>query len=153
VRVVHSIGKVFYIGFTSAAQVDEEGWRCADGELTLGDASEGFQSDLHTWSMAEYEAQWRTAVARLLAGQSVSALLTSYRGPEGTYHSMWPMWREGTTVYVQERLLFTEALAAPFNPRQAWAVVGERTIVSEEGRPMSEWVVPLGQFATYMLDT
>jgi len=151
-RVTHSIGEVFYIGYTTAAQTDEEGWRHAEGELTLGEATEGFQSDLHTWSMAEYEAQWRTAVARLLAGQTESALLTSYRGPEAAYHFLWPMWRVGTTVYLQERIVLTEDLAEPFDPGQPWTVVGERSTVNEDGVPVSEWEVPLGQLAPFMVD-
>lgn len=143
---------MFYIGFTTAAQTDAEGWRHAEGELTLGEASEGFQSDLHTWSMPQYEAQWRTAVARPLAGQTESALLTSYRGPEAAYQFMWPMWRQGITVYLQERLVLAEDLAEPFDPARAWAAVGERMTVSEDGLPESEWEVPLGQLATFMVD-
>jgi len=143
---------VFYIGFVTAARVDAAGGRYAEGELTLGGASARFQSDLGSWSMRDYEAQWREAIARLLAGQPTSALVTSYRGPETGHHLIWPMWREGTTVHLQERLVLTEQLPEPFDPASVYALVGERVTVSEGGLPISEWSIPIRQLATFLLD-
>jgi hypothetical protein len=143
---------VFYIGFTSGARVDNEGWQHARGELTLGSAVEGFESDLGTWSMGAYEAQWREAIARLLSGASSAVLLTSYRGPGAGYHFMWPMWREGSVVHFQERILFVEEIPDGFDPAQVYDYVGERITVDDEGRRVSEWSLPLGQLATFLVD-
>lgn len=141
---------MFYIGFTTGARVDEDGWHYARGELTLGSAVEGFESDLGTWSMSAYEAQWRDALARLLSGAASAALLTSYRGPDAGYHFMWPMWREGTQVHFQERLLLVDELSAGFDLERVYEYVGERRTLSEEGQRISEWSLPLGQLATFL---
>lgn len=143
---------MFYIGFTSAARTDDAGWLHAVGALTLGRATEGFESDLGTWSMADYERQWREGVARLLGGHTSSALLTSYRGPDAAYHFMWPVWREGTDAIFQERLLLTEQLDEPFTTDRLYEVVGERMMIDEEGQRVAEWVVPLGHLANFLID-
>jgi hypothetical protein len=124
---------VFYIGFTSAPRRDEEDWLHAVGALTLGPATEGFEADLGTWSIADYERH-------------------SYRGPEAAYHFMWPVWRVGTDAVFQERLLFAEQLTEPFVPSKVYDFVGDRVIVDEDGRRVSEWTVPLGQLANFLLD-
>ena len=143
---------MFYIGFTTAARTDDAGWTHAAGALTLGRATEGFDSDLGTWSMADYERQWREGIARLISGGSSSALLTSYGGPDASHHHMWPVWREGTDAIFQQRLLLTGQLAEPFELSRLYDVVGERVMINGEGQRVSEWVVPLGQLANFLLD-
>ena len=143
---------VFYIGFTSAPRMDDEGRRHATGALTLGSDTESFQSDLGAWSMGDYERQWREAIARLLSGSPSSALITSFHGPAADSHVVWPCWRDGATVVFQQRLLFAGEFAEPFDPAQVYEIVGERVTIDEEGRRVSEWVVPLGHLANFLLD-
>ena len=143
---------MFYIGFTSAAQTDEEGRRHAQGELTLDRDRAGFQSDLGSWSMREYEAHWRDAIARLMSGKSSSLLVTSYRGPGAGHHVGWPIWREGPTACFQERIFFADELPGPFDPATAYELVGERTTIDEDGDRRAEWRVPLAQLAAFLMD-
>jgi contact-dependent growth inhibition (CDI) system CdiI-like immunity protein len=141
---------VFYIGFTTAAQVDEEGWPHALGGLELGAKSDGFAADLRVWTMREYEAQWREAVARLAAGKASSALVTSYAGPGDVIHWMRPMWRVGKTVYFQDRLVMDRDVAPPKVAEQFYAIVGERSTHSEDGTPLSEWAVPFADVLAFL---
>jgi hypothetical protein len=143
---------VFFIGFTSAARTDEEGWRHAMGGIELGDESDGFAADLHFWSMADYEAQWREGVARLAAGHASSALVTSYRGPGAAVHSMWPMWRIGQTVFVQERLVVDDTITEDAVAEQFYARVGDRHRHSEDGAVISEWPVPFADVLAFLAD-
>jgi hypothetical protein len=143
---------MFYIGFVSGVRVNDAGWRHAVGELTLGAFSERFEADLGFWEPAEYEAQWRKAALRLLGGAPTAALVASYRGPEAAHHSMWPMWRDGTVVHVQGRLVLTGSRAGTFDPAAPEAHLGGRTTESGDGSPVSEWTVPLGQLANFALE-
>ena len=143
---------MFYIGFVSAVRVNAEGWRHAVGEITLGAFSERFEADLRFWEPASYEAQWRRAALRVLGGAPATALVASYRGPDASYHFTWPMWRDRAVVHVQSRLLFTEQLTGAFDPEAPEAHVGERLVVSDDGSPISEWNVPLGQLANFALE-
>ena len=146
----------FHIGFVTRSQADAGGddWHCAAGELTLGDRTERFLSDLGTWSRADYEAQWRAAVRRLAEGWPSSALVTSYRGPAALFHAVWPLWREGASVYVQEHLLLPVAPAAnPIDPARAWDyVLGPRPTTAaapDDGAPPAQWRVPLAHVIAF----
>jgi hypothetical protein len=143
---------MFYIGFTSAMQTDSEGRPQAAGELTLGDDSARFVADLHVFTMAQYEAQWREAVARLAGGHTSSALITSYRGSGLSPHSMWPMWRAGTTVFIHERLVLDDTIGNEDVAEQFYARVGPRRTTSDDGSPISEWALPLSQMLAFVLD-
>jgi hypothetical protein len=132
---------VFYIGFTTPVRTDEEGWRHAFGGLELGADSDAFAADLGVWTMSDYEAQWRAAIARLAAGKPSSALVTSYAGPGDVIHSMRPMWRVGNTVFFQERLVGDRNIAPPNVADQFYEIVGEHATRSDEGTPISEWAV------------
>lgn len=143
---------MFYIGFVTGARTDAEGWPHANGEVLLGDHGERFQSDLRFWDMPRYEAQWRAGIARLLAGSETSALVTSYRGPDAASHLVWPMWREGQTVHVQEQPLRTDGLTRPFDPDAAHEQVQPRRTVGESGEPIPEWQLPLRDLAAFVLE-
>ena len=133
---------MFYIGFATPVRTDEEGWRHAFGGLELGAASDAFVADLGVWTMSEYEAQWREAIARLAAGKPSSALVTSYAGPGDVIHSMRPMWRVGNTVFFQERLVADRKIERPNVADQFYELVGERSTSGDGGKAISEWAVP-----------
>ena len=141
---------MFYIGFTTAARTDEEGWRHASGGLELDNQSDGFTADLHTWTMRDYEMQWREGIARLAAGESSSALITSYAGPGNVIHFIRPMWRVGSTVYFQERMVLDRDVAPPNVAEQFYEIVGERSTLSDDGAPVSEWAVPFTDVLAFL---
>jgi hypothetical protein len=141
---------MFYIGFVSGARVSEEGWSHAEGELTIGDYSERFEASLTYWRMADYETHWRRAVARLASGAARSALIVSYGGAEGIT-DLWPMWREGAQVILQERLVLPSEGHTPVDPEHPEADIGERRSVGEDG-PISEWTVPLGAVLAFLAE-
>jgi hypothetical protein len=143
---------MFYIGFTTAVRVDDEGWHHAMGGIELGASSDDFAADLHFWNTADYEAQWREGVARLAAGHASSALVTSYRGPDAAFHSMWPMWRVGNTVFVQERRVLDDTIIASRVSEQFYARVGDRRTRNEDGAPIREWAVPFADMLSFLAD-
>ena len=102
--------------------------------------------------MPQYEAQWREGVARLAGGHMSSALITSYNGPGAAFHSMWPMWREGITVFIQERLVLDDTIGHSNVAEQFYARVGPRRTTSDDGSPISEWALPLSQMLAFVLD-
>lgn len=141
-----------YIGFTSGPRVGGNGWRHAIGEITLGDASEPFTADLHAWSMADYEAQWREGIARLAAGQGSSAFVTSYGGPDAVSHIIWPIWRTGATVVIQEQLVVDETISNADVSEQFYSRTGERRTLTGDGTAVSEWMLPFGDLLAFLAD-
>ena len=118
--------------------------------IELGDESDAFAADLRFWSVADYQAQWREGIARLAAGQPSTALVTSYRGGGAAFHSMWPMWRIGQTVYVQERLVLDDTVAATDVSQQFYDRVGERHTESDDGDAISEWSIPFADVLAFL---
>jgi hypothetical protein len=141
---------VFYIGFTTAPRTDDDGRRFALGGMELGAESDAFTADLQAWSVRDYEAQWREGIARLAAGESSSALVTSYAGPGNATHTMRPMWRLGNVVYFRDRLVFGRDIPPPRVAEQFYALVGERITVNDDDAAVSEWTVPFADVLSFL---
>lgn len=142
--------RMFYIGFKTGPRVDEEGWRHALGGLELGADSDSFSADLSTWSMPEYEAQWREGIARLAAGCESSGLVTSYAGPDAPLHFMWPMWRVRDQIVFHEHLVPGDAITGPDVNDQFYQAVGQRRSRTDDGEPISEWTVPFSELLAFL---
>jgi hypothetical protein len=123
------------------ARIDAEDWSYAEIELALGDDRQRVATNLVEWSVEDYARQWRQGVQRLIDGETRNCLVTNYQGRDAGVHFIWAMWREGEAVSFHEQLVPTEQLTAPFNPDVAWQLVGPRVSVTEEGEPVSEWMV------------
>ena len=130
---------MFRIRVFTPAVHDENGWRHAGGELTIGDGRRCFLVDLRFWNIGDYERQWREGVARLVQGASSTALMTAYRGPGHEPHVMWALWRDQSYVYVQEHLVMPDELESEFDPTDPYPHVGERIPASEHGLSIPEW--------------
>jgi hypothetical protein len=113
-------------------ELQEEGWSALEGRIALGDFAEHFLAPLGPWARSDYERHWVEAARRLLAGADRTAFITS------AFQFWWPMWREGSEVFVQEQLLWGQALAASFDPLDVYASIPERVTTSEDGE-VSEW--------------
>jgi hypothetical protein len=142
---------MFYIGFKTGPRVDDKGWRHAIGGLELGSDSDTFTADLTLWTPADYEAQWRAGVARLAVGATTSsALITSYAGPEGAFHFMWPMWRVGDQIVFAERLVSGESISEADTIEDFYRAVGEHQSHSDDGEPISYWTVPFSDVLAFL---
>jgi len=115
------------------------------GKIRIGEFQETFIASLFFWSRTQYEQHWRTALERIIAGATQSALITSYAEPPANvtgddYLVWWPLYREGDLVYVHNQLLFFRQLSRPFSVEHPWESIGERETVDDEGAQISEWI-------------
>ncbi|HEX6052951.1 MAG TPA: hypothetical protein VFZ21_26975 [Gemmatimonadaceae bacterium] len=99
---------------------------------------------------AAYERQWLGAARRLVSGADRAMFLVSYSGPQAAFHFAWPAWRDGDRVRIQNWLVLTEQLPAPFDPEQADLSVRERETVTEDGDPISEWEVRMADVRDFV---
>ena len=142
---------MFRIRFFTPSVINEEGWQHACGELVVGDGRMCFLVDLSFWGITDYQQQWRAGIARLVQGAPSTALLTAYRGPGESAHTMWALWREQDYVYVQEHSVLPADLDAPFDPNEPYAHVGTRIPAAENGLPIAEWRVEIEHLRAAML--
>jgi len=134
---------MFRIRFFTPTALNAEGWQHAGGELIVGTARLCFLVDLTFWSMGDYQRQWRDGIARLVQGAPSTALMSAYRGPGESAHTMWAVWRDETYAYVQEHSVLPSDLDAPFDPNEPYAHVGDRVPAAEHALPIPEWRVEL----------
>ena len=138
----------FSIAFTG---VDEQDPMVAIGRLRLGDDEEYFESVLGFWAADDYERSWSVGLRRLLAGESISCLATSVTNPSSAnFVEVWPLYREGNDVYVQNSLIFLEQLSHEFDADAPWESVTPREVVDEDGRAISEWKVSLTDIREFL---
>jgi CdiI N-terminal domain len=138
----------FSIAFTG---FDEQDPLVATGELRLGKDHENFQSVLGFWSVDEYQQSWTAGLQRLLAGESTSCLATSVSDPaSANFVEVWPLYRRGPDVFVQNSLLFLDQLSHEFDPAAPWQSVAPRSVVDEDGQVISEWRVSVDDIRDFL---
>jgi CdiI N-terminal domain len=131
----------FSVAFTG---FDEEDPLVAIGELKLGEHSEYFESTLEFWGLEDYEGSWAAGLRRLIDGSSVSCLATSMIDPSiANFVEVWPLYRSGDDVYVQDQLIFMDQLSHEFDPAAPWESVKPRSVINENGQEIQEWRVSL----------
>jgi CdiI N-terminal domain len=123
----------------------------ARGSITLGEFSEQFVAPLVFWTADDYRRQWRKAAVRILSGHEHSCFVTAMReSPLDGIIFLWPAYREGEVVYIQHKLLIQTTVIGRFDPSNLYAQVKERQTKSEDGAPISEWQVSVGDFARFL---
>src|SRR5512143_1500564 len=118
------------------------------GTITLGDHSEEFLAAAWLWDAAKYEHQWRTAARELVTLTDRSAFVTSFIHPDAHHNVIWPAWRVGRLVYVQNQLM-RHPQTGVLDTDHIHRFVGERRTTTEDGQALSEWIVTLDDVAAF----
>ncbi len=140
----------FYIGFCDEkSPVRRIESSCRDGLIRIGEFEERIQVPLSYWDENEYEEQWKDGVGRVLGGHSRSCLLTAVTDPKNThYFEWWLIYREAEVVFLQNGILFLEDSKHSLDPKHIFDDIPVRETM-EDGRPVSEWTVPLTDFEEF----
>jgi hypothetical protein len=143
----------FSIAFTDEPPrypYDDPLMAAAIGALVIGETTERFESSLYQWNKEDYKAQWKNALNVLLKESNKAALIVTYESPEVSTHlEWWPMYRIGSTVFLQNHLLFYNQISGPFSVENAFSFLRDRESVNEEGQPLSEWRVSLSEIEEF----
>ena len=139
---------MFYIGYVAQPRTDDDGRRRARGEITIGNGSPAFESDLAHWTPSQYDAQWREGIARLATGVRSSALVTSYGGPDAAEHEVWSLRRDGTAVVLRRHLVH-DAVIAVDHVADSFYALADRVVDNGAGE---EWRIPFGQLLAFTVD-
>ena len=122
-----------------------------EGEITLGEHVERFESPTYLWPVERYEHQWLDAARRLVDGAPSTAFFTAVHAPDDTeYHRWWVMWREGHQVHVQEHLLLVDQLPLPLVLSNPYRAIQPREQISDEGDPISEWSLTVDDLTEFV---
>jgi hypothetical protein len=121
------------------------------GRVTLDDFSEEFAAPLVFWAAGDYQKEWVEAAERIVNGQPRSCFVAAMRelpltGPV----FLWPAYRDGEVVYVRHKLLLPVTVKGGFDPSNPYAQVDERRTLPDDGEPVSEWRVSVGDIARFL---
>lgn len=137
--------------------------------LVLGDYKERFVVHMDIWSKGDCVFQWKRGLNRVLSGER-SALITDMHTPITSNHLVWwPMWKLGNEVVFHNQLLFFEKHEklwcerlkrhkrnkhriglSPVDVDSLYKFVGEYESTSHDGRPLSEWRVPVQEIRNFL---
>jgi hypothetical protein len=138
----------FGIAFTGDFAPDDP--LVAIGALTFGEKHEHFRSVLTFWEIDDYQKSWEAGLRRLVSGATISCLATSVTDPSvAEFMEVWPLYRSGDDVYVQNHFVFLDELPHDFDPAAPWDSVLPRATV-EDGRKVSEWRVGLDDIREFL---
>lgn len=116
---------------------------CALGTIVFGDFIEEFHAPLAYWNRNQYLSQWTNAVRRVLKGEKKSAIIQTMHNPKtANFIHWWPMYSSGETVHIQNHILLMADLKEPFDEKDPYKHISDRSTQSDEGEQVSEWVVP-----------
>ena len=141
---------MFNIEFIREPQI-EFGELAARGRISLGDFSEEFVSPVVFWTVDDYRMQWCEAAERLLNGYEMSCFVAAMReSPLDGPLFLWPAYKEGEAVHFQYQLLLPELVTGSFDAMNPYAQVSERQTLSDDGEPISEWQVSIGDISRFL---
>ena len=128
--------------FSITLSAPEQNLGSARAEIVVGNHKETAEVPLHYWSRDQYRAQWREAITKIVAGQQKACLITGMHDPRSAnFLDWWLMWREGSTVFIQNQILFMDEIRSNFNENDLERHIPERKTVTDEGEKISEWTV------------
>jgi hypothetical protein len=124
------------------------------GEIILGDEREMFVSLVGYWSPADYLHQWKAGIRRLVSENSPSCLVSSLHDPqEADVLSWWLLYPMGSDVHVQDAILLLSHDRTRFSTTNPYAAIPPWRQLTDEGKQISEWIVPLQDFVDYLHST
>lgn len=121
------------------------------GRITINDFSETFLMDVSYWSVEQYLQNWHSALKELeRSGGSTSCIVSSITDPKNSnFIVCWPMYRDGSDVYVQNHMVFLEEVEGEFDEERPWRHVRPRSVVDEDGVRISEWSTDIFQVINF----
>lgn len=121
------------------------------GSIVVGDFTEDLIIPTSAWQRQEYEKQWRKSLQSIVQGNALSSGLITEIYPEGAaeYVNIWPIYRVGDEVYIQNRMLFLNDYPG-FKQENLMDYVGERELIDSEGNKISEWKTGIGDIKKWL---
>ncbi|MFE3195522.1 hypothetical protein ACFXHA_41425 [Nocardia sp. NPDC059240] len=141
----------FDIDFTG--EHSERDSSLAVGIIRLRDMEERFHAPIGFWTIEDYRRSWDVALRKVIDDAGISCLVTSMLDPAtANFIQVWPLYRDGATVHVQNRLIFL-AEEPSFDATAPWDCLGPRSTVNEDGDHISEWSVSTADVEHFLIQS
>lgn len=145
---------MFSINFTNEPleyPFDDPSIPAAPGRLVLGKSEEEFLANLSLWTKPDYQSHWTRELERLLGGNSKIALVVSYDDPKAASNlEIWRVYRDGEWARFQNQILPYDSLPPDFEMPEISRYIQERTVITADGDPISEWNVAIRDIESFV---
>lgn len=121
------------------------------GRITIDDFEELFELPTDYWNFGDYISHWVKELTDVVEGKTKTALLTTMFYPDqANFFITWPIYRDGDTVYVQNRIIFLEEIEGDFEIEKLSEYVGDRMTIDEDGKKISEWKTDIASIKEFL---
>lgn len=121
------------------------------GEIVLGEHTERFVALIRYWSPLDYQRQWRAGIQRLVREAVPSCLITALDDPDTSeILRWWLLYPLGDVVAVRESALDYKRSRTKFSTEMPYIAIPPRRLRSEDGFEISEWQLPVFEFASFL---
>jgi hypothetical protein len=121
-------------------------------QITIQEFREKLIIPLDHWSREDYRRQWLDGASRVvMQGANTSALFTEMYDFSLSHYApvCWQLYKEGDTVYVQNRWLPRKTLPRNFDPFNWYDNLPPQKISTPEGDQISVWKTTISALAAW----
>ena len=112
---------------------------------------ESFEASLSYWSINLYKRQWNDAITKTVNGEKKTCLITSMYDPkQANFIVWWPIYCEGSNIYIQNSLFFFKNIKEPFDENNIYNYVPGYSIDSNSKYKVSEWKINIDSLIDYL---
>jgi hypothetical protein len=142
--------KKFKIEVTSKKPKKLYGILSHTGQVTIGDFKENFTIPLDTWTLENYEQQWKEGLERIKTHDVSCLVVTVQNLSTNPLVELWTLYKQSNKIYIHNQLLNNAIMKelnfpyklAEFNSVNCYDFINyPRETVSEDGEKISEWTI------------
>jgi len=117
------------------------------GEIQIGTFKETFVMPLDSWSVKDYEQQWREGLERIKT-HDTSCLVTAIQELKTEpYVDLWILYKDGNMIYIQNHIFdasdYSGKNLTDFNIQNCYSYLFPRRPFKYDGLNPQEWEVSL----------
>jgi hypothetical protein len=130
-----------------------------EGRITIGDFQEILYMPINSWTIEEYQQQWKDGLERIKTQDTSCLVATAQNMDTFPFIMLWTLYRVNDKVFFHNQMLNTEIAKeldpsinlSDFSAKTCYQFVNPRITneegqgVSEEGTRISEWNIPLSE--------
>jgi len=117
-------------------------------EIRIKNYSKTYSMPVDTWSVEEYEQQWREGLERIKTHDTSCLIGAIQKGKPNSFINWWILYKEGNTVYIQQNLTFNDTvppgkLLENLTVQNCYSYITPREIVTDGGAKRYEWKIKI----------
>jgi hypothetical protein len=130
-----------------------------EGRITIGDFHETLFMPINSWSIEEYQQQWKEGLERIKNNDTSCLVVTVQNLSTHPLIELWTLYKVEDKVFIHNQMLNAEIVKelnltinlSNFNKTSCYQFINPRItnelgeVIDEDGETISEWSIPLSE--------